>query len=54
MSERLGRGVLSLSKLKWEVGADGRRGRRAGGRDGARDYFGTLAAGASAGPGADG
>ena len=54
MSERLGRGVLSLSKLKWEVGADGLRRRKAGSRDDAPDYFGTLAAGASAGPRADG
>ena len=43
MSERLGRGVLSLSKLKWEVTADGLRRRKAGSRDDAPDYFGTLA-----------
>lgn len=29
MSERLAKGVLSLSKLKWEVSADGRRRRKA-------------------------
>lgn len=44
MSERLAKGVLSLSKLKWEVTADGRRRRKAGSRDDAPDYFGTLAA----------
>lgn len=44
MSERLAKGVLSLSKLKWEVGTDGRRRRKAGSRDESPDYFGTMAA----------
>ena len=44
MSERLAKGVLSLSKLKWEVGADGRRQRKPGSSDAAPDYFGTMAA----------
>lgn len=44
MSERLAKGVLSLSKLKWEVGADGRRRRKPGSSDAAPDYFGTMAA----------
>lgn len=44
MSERLAKGVLSLSKLKWEVSADGRRRRKAGSRDESPDYFGTMAA----------
>lgn len=42
MSERLGRGVLSLSKQKWEQLPDGKRRRRAGSSDKAPDYFGTL------------
>ncbi len=44
MSERLAKGVLSLSKLKWEVGADGRRRRKPGSSDAAPDYFGTMGA----------
>ena len=44
MSERLAKGVLSLSKLKWEEGADGRRRRKPGSSDAAPDYFGTLTA----------
>lgn len=44
MSERLGRGVLSLIKQKWEQLPDGKRRRRAGSSDKAPDYFGTMAA----------
>lgn len=44
MSERLAKGVLCLSKLKWEVGVDGRRRRKPGSADAAPDYFGTMAA----------
>lgn len=44
VSERLAKGVLSLSKLKWEVGSDGRRRRKPGSSDAAPDYFGTMAA----------